>query len=250
MATDDEQRLVFGTAPAPALFKVPGNGQVTPRSIYALFDGTSAAGPFFPALKIIGKAGTPIGIYPCLTSVAAGVSANVTWFPGLVAASTAAGSEQTFIGALIRASAAGQNVPNDTDTDLTYASAEYDTDGMVNLVANNRILTVNTTGYYLVMCGTAWAYNNSGRRINLIFQNDYYSTLGSQSKMSDSIMQPWDPFPGEGVSGGADNFCGRVLHASAGDFFSSGVYQNSGGTINCNSGPNPAAYLSAVLVGV
>lgn len=82
MATDDKQILVTGTAPAPADWKVPGNGQVRPKVVYASYDGSGAAGDFFPALKLISDGGEVVGIFQCDTSVAAGGSADVSWFPG------------------------------------------------------------------------------------------------------------------------------------------------------------------------
>lgn len=91
MATDDQQILVVGQAAAPATWLVPGNGQVTPRSIFAHFDGTGAASPFFPALKVVSDGGETIGIYPCATSVAVGGSADVSWFPDGGAGGTGGG---------------------------------------------------------------------------------------------------------------------------------------------------------------
>lgn len=82
MATDDRQILVTGTAPAPATWLVPGNGQVTPRSIFAHFNGTGAGSAFYPAIKVISDAGQTVGIYPCEALVPAGGSADVSWFPG------------------------------------------------------------------------------------------------------------------------------------------------------------------------
>lgn len=83
MATDDQQVLVTGQAAAPATFTVPGNGQITPRAVYAHFDGTAAAGSYKPALKITSDGGKLVGIYPisAADTLAAGVSAEVSWFP-------------------------------------------------------------------------------------------------------------------------------------------------------------------------
>jgi len=81
VATDDRQVLVTGTAPAPATFRIPGNGQLRPKAVFASFDGTGAAGTFLPALKIISDAGEVVGVYPTDTAVAAGASASVSWFP-------------------------------------------------------------------------------------------------------------------------------------------------------------------------
>lgn len=90
MATDDQQILVTGQASAPANWIVPGNGQVTPRAIYAVFNGTNAATTFYPALKVISDGGETVGVYPCPTAVAAGVSAQVSWFPRVAVGATAA----------------------------------------------------------------------------------------------------------------------------------------------------------------
>ena len=85
MATDDQQILVTGQAPTPASWVVPGTGQVTPRSIFAHYDGTGAASAFLPALKIISDGGVTVGIYPIGGGdlIAAGGSADVSWFPGV-----------------------------------------------------------------------------------------------------------------------------------------------------------------------
>ena len=82
MATDDRQVLVAGTAPAPALFTVPGNGQISPKVVFAHYDGTSAAGTYQPTLKIISDGGEVVAICPIGSSLAAGVSADVSWFLG------------------------------------------------------------------------------------------------------------------------------------------------------------------------
>ncbi len=83
VATDDKQVLVTGQGPTPQSFLVPGNGQITPRAIYAHYDGTSAAGSFKPALKVTSDGGKLVGIYPISSAdtVAAGASAEVSWFP-------------------------------------------------------------------------------------------------------------------------------------------------------------------------
>jgi hypothetical protein len=81
VATDDIQRLVTGSAPAPAQFTIPGNGQMQPKTIFASYDGTGAGSPFIPALKITSDGGKLVGVYAATTTVAAGGSADVSWFP-------------------------------------------------------------------------------------------------------------------------------------------------------------------------
>lgn len=84
MATDDQQILVAGTAPAPASFLVPGNGQIRPKAVRAVFDGTAAAA-FLPVLQILSDGGVLVA--ECVgAQVAAGASAAVSFFPRVSAA--------------------------------------------------------------------------------------------------------------------------------------------------------------------
>jgi hypothetical protein len=92
VATDDLQILVTGQAAAPAHFNISGTGQIRPKTIFATFNGSGAAGAFLPALKIVSDGGETVGIYPTDTSVAAGASADVTWFPGVTPAASSSGS--------------------------------------------------------------------------------------------------------------------------------------------------------------
>ena len=79
MATDDRQILVAGTSPAPASFTVPGNGQIRPKCVRAVYNGAAAAA-FLPVLQIVSDANVIVG--ECVgTQVAAGGSAAVSWFP-------------------------------------------------------------------------------------------------------------------------------------------------------------------------
>lgn len=86
MATDDRQVLVTGVAATPASFVIPGSGQIQPKSVFAHYDGSGAASPFLPALKIVSDGGEVVGIYPASQTVPAGGSADVSWFPRVSAA--------------------------------------------------------------------------------------------------------------------------------------------------------------------
>jgi hypothetical protein len=81
VATDDQQVLVTGIASAPATFTIPGNGQIQPKAVYAHYDGSGAGSAFLPALKVTSDGGELVGIYPVAQTVAAGGSAEVSWFP-------------------------------------------------------------------------------------------------------------------------------------------------------------------------
>lgn len=91
MATDDQQVLVAGTASAPCSFTVPGNGQIRPKTVRAVYDG-SAAATFVPVLRIVSDGGVIVSEAPGPT-IAAGGSAAVTWFPGAELEDEQAGAE-------------------------------------------------------------------------------------------------------------------------------------------------------------
>lgn len=245
MATDDQQVLVTGTASAPTHFTIPGNGQIRPKSVFAHYDGTGAAGAFVPALKIKSDGGELVAICPTTQTVAAGGSAAVSWFQGLGGAG--GGGVQALVGARIEAHNP-QAVSTATNTDVVYDSVAFDTDGMVNLGANSRILTVNTSGLYLVVCETTWDANNAGRRLNGITVNGYTSG-GAPFLATDSRNAVFTPVASPGHT---PNTSIGVFSAVAGDFFASGCLQGSGGNLNCNglqAGSNQDNFLSALLIG-
>lgn len=79
----DSQFNPLGTVTAPADWTLPASLNLQLKNVYASFDGTSAAGSFVPCLQIISDSGHTVGSYPSATTVAAGASADTTWFPGL-----------------------------------------------------------------------------------------------------------------------------------------------------------------------
>lgn len=232
--------------PAPDDYTIPGAQELLPKSCAATLDGSAAVSSFFPCLQIVDPGGNVMVSAQSPISVAAGGSATVSWFPGL--GNSGSGGVSTFIGARIRASST-QSIPNATDTDLQYQTVDFDTAGMANLGANNRILTVQTPGIYLCICETGWAPNNAGRRLNGIVFNGFVS-LGAVYSAAASQMAIWAPIGG-GQRTGNTSIC--YLQMAAGQFISSGCFQQSGAALNCNGGTTGSggadAYLSAVLVG-
>lgn len=74
--------LVAGSEPAPAGWEVPTTQEVNPKAAHATVDGTAAASSFIPVLEIITDGGQTIA--RCVgPTVAAGGSADVSWFPGV-----------------------------------------------------------------------------------------------------------------------------------------------------------------------
>lgn len=155
MATDDQQILVAGTAPAPAKWVVPGNGQVTPRSVFAHFDGTSAAVPFFPALKVISDAGQTVGIFPTAASILAGGSGDVSWFPRLASAVSSSGGgtgpavlfDSTLSGTSGGFDTGAGGIPG-THKDLLIATYLRTTEAIESAEACQVVINNDTVGTY------------------------------------------------------------------------------------------------------
>jgi hypothetical protein len=239
----DVQILVAGTESLPFSYEVPNAQEIQPKAVSAIFDGSAAAAAFLPMLEVVSDGGVVVAQSPA-SSVAAGGSAEVSWFPGSLG-SVSAGSVAV-VGARIQATAT-QSIPDSSNTDLVYDTVLFDTDGMANLGSDNRILTVNTAGLYIVICETTWAPNDAGRRINVAVHNAFYSggSVPSQDSQASEGPAVWNP-QGGGL-GRTQSSCTGLYLAAAGDFFSSGAFQGSGTSINANGFNN--CFLSALLVG-
>jgi len=169
VATDDQQVLVTGQADAPASFRVPGNGQIQPKAVYASFDGTSAVGDFLPALKIISDGGETVGVYPTETAVVAGASADVSWFPGVKpfaqqAAPLIKGRQIYF------ESEVGQSIPSGVVTALvfsTFLSAPGSVPPFGPLPGVSNPLTFVNFGDVLLNLVATWQAGNYDRYVEV-----------------------------------------------------------------------------------
>lgn len=66
---------------APAGYKVPAAQEIIVRSVRAVVDGTGAASAFDAVLQLIDPAGNVVWQAPTDSTIAAGGSADVSWFP-------------------------------------------------------------------------------------------------------------------------------------------------------------------------
>ena len=80
---------------APQTYEVPNSTEIVPRAVFATFDGTGAAVPFFPTVQIISDGGVIVAECPTDATVAAGGSASVSFFPFNRAAATGSGGITT-----------------------------------------------------------------------------------------------------------------------------------------------------------
>src|SRR5690242_16897012 len=75
----------------PAGYKVPGAQEIIVKSVRALVDGSGAASAFLPTLQLVAPDGSVVWESATDTTVAAGGSADVSWFPGVKSATGGTG---------------------------------------------------------------------------------------------------------------------------------------------------------------
>jgi hypothetical protein len=79
----------------PAGYTIPGGQEILIKSIEASFDGSGATGAYVPVLQVVapGGGGTVVGEYPLGQDLAAGASADITWFPGPLVGGGSSGTD-------------------------------------------------------------------------------------------------------------------------------------------------------------
>lgn len=72
------------TTAAPMDYKVPGAQEIAPKSVSASMDGTAASAQWYPCLQLLDPAGNVMFTAISTAAVAAGASADVSWFPDVI----------------------------------------------------------------------------------------------------------------------------------------------------------------------
>jgi hypothetical protein len=101
----------------PETYELGATETLNPRAIFAHFDGAAAAGPFLPCVTYYTQDGLVFARSFPADEVAAGASADVSWFPGLRAQGTATpGTSSRAIEVTI--DGGGSAIPANTFVDL------------------------------------------------------------------------------------------------------------------------------------
>lgn len=77
----DVALIAGGVEETPLDYTIPGAQEIIVKAATASFDGTSAAGGFVPTLLIKAPNGAVLAACPIGSTIAAGASADVSWFP-------------------------------------------------------------------------------------------------------------------------------------------------------------------------
>lgn len=76
----DEQILVAGTSAVPVVYMVPNAIEAALLCVNATINGASAASAFLATVEIWSDGGVCVARCPCFTTIAAGGSAEISWF--------------------------------------------------------------------------------------------------------------------------------------------------------------------------
>lgn len=83
--------LYITDGPVPRDYVVPNSGELLPLQVEGVIDGTSAASSFYAVLQVLDPNGRSMGKY-ISSAIAAGASADVTWFPNQIAQASSSSS--------------------------------------------------------------------------------------------------------------------------------------------------------------
>jgi len=212
----DAQIHPTGVEPTPARYLVPQSAELLLKGVFAKFDGSGAAGDFQPLLRIISDAGSTSIEAVSDTTVAAGASADVTWFPRVGGVATATSSTTVAVAKAYRDSLGGgvdpvQPVNANSNANGAFPNAST-TDAAVmfwsTTILQNDTLNLASGGTYLCWVTTHWDVVDLGLASILMEPHGYGFP-----------HTPWEPekLPrfGDAV-GAADNMDVNVLHTAGG----------------------------------
>lgn len=178
----DRQFNPLGNVSAPAGWTLPSNLQLLLKNVYASFDGTGAAGSYQPCIDIISDSGHTVGSYTAST-VAAGGSADVTWFPRVGSGSAGSSSLSSQIVRAFGTCGLGDipNVPSGGSALVSFTTVRT-SDATKAAWSNNGGATNDTllfknpaNGWVQLMVGCSWP---AGTKIDCrIFSPDGYDFL-------------------------------------------------------------------------
>jgi hypothetical protein len=198
-----------GPLPAPVVYTVPGSSEIIPLSAYADFDGTSASGTFVPVLIFRDQAGNIIGQSQASTSVAAGASASMSWFPGVKAAAAAAAASSGIPVAIAYSNTAGVTIASSALN--TYVSLQDGVNGAGFATTSSSVfanasstsfngsavfgIQINAAGTYEILTNT---FDLSGGTAGRQFTAYWAASNGSapsffqQGRTQQGNIETWD----------------------------------------------------------
>lgn len=208
--------IAAATANVPRDYTIPGAQEILPKSVSAQMDGTSAATTWFPCLQVLDPGGHVMFSAVAQSPIAAGASADVSWFRGL---SQLPSPSAVLPGTAVDRHVTAQSIPNITSTNISFDAVLFDDLGWFSAGDPTKI-TVNIPGQYLCIYTFAWQYPAGG---GFNIQTGIAYNAGARIIVSEqTIAQALTPNAHTGSG---------VVNASPGDVFTLFAYQGSGGAM-------------------
>lgn len=153
----DAQIHPIGVAQVPADYTLPSSAEVLLKGVFAAFDGSGAASAYQPMFRLISDAGTVALESVADVTVAAGGSADASWFPhvGAGAASSATTAPVLAYGTNFNA----QTVTHGTTANSAFTSVHSSDTSQLSWstsVATNDTLTIHGLGFAMLTAGCRW----------------------------------------------------------------------------------------------
>jgi hypothetical protein len=123
------------------------------------------------------------------------------------------------------------SLANATSTTVTFTSQTFVNNGIHSLTTNPTRVTIANAGIYLVIANSTFGLSINGRRL---------TTITMTGTGGYSIQTNTTPIATTGEASGAIS---GLFYAPAGNYFTLGLYQNSGGALTCD------ARLSVSMIG-
>lgn len=153
---------IFADGPldAPEAYHVPGSAEIIPLSVAALFDGTNASAAFVPVLIFRDQQGNVIARVPTETTVSAGASAEVSWFPGVKRGGGATTAATAWARATIGVFDSHTNVPPRSSIFLPFAHFQSSDTSIIDMTALSNPMdafNLQAQGIYYLSGAVQWA---------------------------------------------------------------------------------------------
>jgi hypothetical protein len=161
----DVSLIAQAVTTAPEGYTVPGAQEIILKSVFAQYDGTGAGGSYVPTLQILAPNNAVVASCPIGTTLTAGASADVTWFPrGGLSSSGGGGSG------------------------ITEIDSPFGTIGITNPNGPTTSIDVEDSTSMVVSFG----WQSSGSGTDLFYSqtgNFYLNAIGTQRNVTTTVVQ-------------------------------------------------------------
>jgi len=142
---------------------------------------------------------------------------------------------------------ASQSIATATVAAVNFDTKDFDTDW--SFTASSNILTVGTTGVYLLSATVSFQANATGGRGVTIYSGATVSGSGDSATVTGGTRVNGTFVPAVGGAIQTNVSCSGLCSLTAGDKIAVMAYQTSGGALNTNPSGYEETTFSAVFVG-